>query len=571
MKIFRVPLKRKILSLIAFLMMLSVFLFLAYTYFTFMELFASIKDGNVSLGIWFALFVVFFAVMTAWIAVVQIAEWKARLIFDDEQISLETIAGMDWLLQRGLKPFSVKYGRVRSLMLGVFGTVEIIEMSGAKYTLTPLLFGNRHGEDIVIELKNRVPPEAIAPSMKDAGAIEKWHRQSRNISAITSLIAALYLLVVFLEPPHSWFINIWETETRFPWFESVDEYSVDPQGGFWVISQGSKNYHVFHIPKKKDNAWEWKRESAFGTPYPKYISVMEDGTPLIWLDTGVLRYVVDHWKEIPFENDQSVSILDGMVSGRYGWFVDRQGHVVRVDALTGIWSELALPEMAEQRGLSPVSASPMPDGDLLVLMRNDTESRVYRLSNGKWTDQEIPIIQANGWAKDYFLDGDNALWVLLEVEYGNFVVEKIDSLGSVLLTQLPESLNNEERVIDKYRALMVDSLGRLWMYGVSPSSVVVFEPAWNDNARELVRYTENNSNFQNGTSFPPVMTADGKIWSFDDQIISMDTNLRDLPRPMPSWYALLDWNTIRLILLFSQIAVLYFPLILRSLLARKKK
>ena len=57
-------------------------------------------------------------------------------------------------------------------MLGVFGTVEIIDMSGAKYTLTPLLFGNRHGEDIVIDLKNRVPPEAIAPSMKDSETIE---------------------------------------------------------------------------------------------------------------------------------------------------------------------------------------------------------------------------------------------------------------------------------------------------------------------------------------------------------------------------------------------------------------
>ncbi len=571
MKIFRVPLKRKILSLVAFLMMLSAFLFLAYIYFTFMELFASIKDGNVSFGIWFALFVVFFAVMTAWIAVVQIAEWKARLIFDDEQISLETIAGMDWLLQRGLKPFSVKYGRVRSLMLGVFGTVEIIDMSGAKYTLTPLLFGNRHGEDIVIELKNRVPPEAISPSMKDSETIEKWHRQSRNIAVIISLIAALYLPVVFLEPPHSWFINIWETETRFPWFESVDEYSVDPQGGFWVISRGWKNYHVFHNPKMEDNVWEWKRDSAFGSPYPKYISVMEDGTPLIWLDTGVLRYVVDHWKEIPFENDQSVSILDGMVSGRYGWFVDRQGHVVKVDALTGTWSELVLPETAEQRGLSPVSASPMPDGDLLVLMSKDIESRVYRLSNGKWTDQEIPVIQANGRVIDYFLDSDNALWVLLEVKYSNLIVERIDSLDSVLLTQLPLNLNNEGQRMDEYRALMVDSRGRLWMYDVSPASVVVFEPMWNDNARELARYTENNSNFQNGTSFPPVMTADGKIWSFDEQIISMDTNLKDLPKPLPSWYASLDWNSVRLILSLSQITALLSPLILQSLLARKKK
>lgn len=571
MKIFRVPLKRKILSLVAFLMMLSVFLFLAYTYFTFMELFASIKDGNVSLGIWFALFVVFFAVMTAWIAVVQIAEWKARLIFDDEQISLETIAGMDWLLQRGLKPFSVKYGRVRSLMLGVFGTVEIIEMSGAKYTLIPLLFGNRYGEDMVIELKNRVPPEAIAPRLKDTGAIEKWHRQSRNITVITSLIAALLLFVLFLEPPHSWFINIWETETRLPWFESVDEYSVDPQGGFWVISRGWKNYHVFHNPKIKESVWEWKRDSAFGRPYPTYISVTEDGSPLIWLNTGVLHYVVDHWQEIPFKDEQKIILWDGMVSGRYGWFVDRQGHVVKVDALTGTWSELALPITAEQRSLSPISASPMPDGNLLVLMSNDIESRVYRLSNGKWTDQEIPIIQANGWARDYFLDGDNALWVLLEVGYGNFVVEKIDSLGSVSLTQLPESLNNEERVIDKYRALMVDSHGRLWVYGVSPSSVVVFEPAWNDNARELVRYTENNSNFQNRTSFPPVMTADGKIWSFDEQIISVDTNLKDLPKPLPSWYASLDWNSVRLILSLSQITALLSPLILQSLLARKKK
>lgn len=571
MKIFCIPLKRKILNLVILLMMLSVFLFMAYTYFIFMELFSSIKDGNISLGIWLALFVVFFAVLTAWIAVVQIAEWKMRLIFDEKQMSLETITGMDWLLQRGLKPFSIKYEKVRSLMLGVFGTVEIIDMSGAKYTLSPLLFDNRYGEDIVIELKNRVPPEAIAPSMKDTGTIEKWYRQSRIMAVISLLIAALLLFVLFLEPPHSWFINVWEIETRLPLFEHVDEYSVDPQGGFWVFSQGWKNYHIFHSPKMGDNAWEWKRDSAFGGPYPKYISVMEDGTPLIWLDTGVLSYVVDDWKEISFKGEQKIILLDGTVSGRYGWFVDKQGHVVNVDALTGTWSELALPETAEQRGLLPISASPMSDGDLLVLMSNDVESRVYRLSNGKWTDQEIPVIRANGSVKDYFLDGDNALWVLLEVEYGNFVVEKIDSLGNVSLTQLPESLNNEERVINKYRALMVDSRGRLWMYDAFPTSVVVFEPRWNDNAHELVRYTENNSNFQNGTSFPPVLTADGKIWSFDEQIISVDTNLKDLPKPMPSWYAALDWNTIRLILSLSQIAALYFPLIQWSLLARKKK
>ncbi|MEW5939047.1 MAG: hypothetical protein AB1750_05255, partial [Chloroflexota bacterium] len=64
---------------------------------------------------------------------------------------------------------------------------------------------------------------------------------------------------------------------------------------------------------------------------------------------------------------------------------------------------------------------------------------------------------------------------------------------------------------------------------------------------------------------------DGRIWTFDRKITSMDTSLENLPSPLPDWFANLDWNIIRLGIAFAQIIFSIYLAIQTVLWQRPKK
>lgn len=66
---------------------------------------------------------------------------------------------------------------------------------------------------------------------------------------------------------------------------------------------------------------------------------------------------------------------------------------------------------------------------------------------------------------------------------------------------------------------------------------------------EIIRYSVENSNYQSGISSSTVLMPDGKLWAFEKQVVSMDTNLNDLPAPLPDWFESLDLGVVRLILM----------------------
>ena len=190
-----------------------------------------------------------------------------------------------------------------------------------------------------------------------------------------------------------------------------------------------------------------------------------------------------------------------------------------------------------QADLSPQLIHRALDGALLVLLKKDTDTRVYLLVNDQWQAQVYSVVLlANSGVRDLFLDPDRALWVLMETD-GEWLVEKISPGGDFVLTRLPDPVGSDQG--GGYSGLSVDAQQRLWVAGSDglAHSMAVFIPSWMDDASLLQRYTSTNSNYRISTLQGPFMSMDGRIWAVDYSITSMDTNLQILPRPFPEWVA----------------------------------
>jgi hypothetical protein len=358
-----------------------------------------------------------------------------------------------------------------------------------------------------------------------------------------------------------WLTDAWNVELRPLGYESVWAYSRDSQNNFWVVSWKSSYYRIYHYSNKLENEWELPK-TLTGKDYPQFASGDKAGNPIVWLEDHVLHYENDNWKAIPYDDNLDLGDWDynGNVAGEWGWAIDEKegqdNHLLKINALTGKWSVIPLPETAAQQKLLPRSIRRAVNGDFLVLMQSDTNNRVYILSDDKWKPQEYPIILLeDSRFRDCFLDNNGSLWVLFETQ-NKFIVEKVDLKGDLHLTQLPSPKETDEW--ERYERIIVDSAGRLWVNGSYPEFMAVFTPVWQGEATEIERYTEQNSDYQGDLSANPVMMPDGQIWVFDRHIATMDTNQATLPPPLPAWFASWDWNLIRLFMILTQLVFLLF-------------
>ena len=547
MKTFRVPLIRKILSLLALLMVLSLTGFVTYLCVQEFDVFTRILEGRRS-GFFVLFGLLVLVALTIKFVVYFMAVLNAQLIFDDKRMTIEAISGPGFLLWRGLKPFSIELERVRSVFFNLLGMLEIIDAQGKRYAFSPGLFSMGSGEDILLELKSRVPPRVLAPILENSENFKHTHNWVFIRSLAFPVILMLHLLTMYLEPPNSELIHVWKSEMRLSWLEDVEGYSVDPSGGFWVLSDTFAGYRVYRFLSSPTQSWKWNLE-LFETQYPKFVSGDAEGTPVIWLENGMMRYVNKKWEIMPYKENlvlESDRMFEAITEGHVLVLNGNAGQLLNINVSNGEWYALTLPQDARQNRFVPASIKRTVDGEILVLMKNDRESRVYLLSNGEWSSHEYAIIQADGRVRDYFLDEDGVLWVLLSIR-GQSIVERLDNEGNVSVTRLPSMINKVDAA--SYSSLRVDSSGRLWVEGKYPRFISVFAPVWGGDVDEIIRYSVENSNYQSGISSSTVLMPDGKLWAFEKQVVSMDTNLNDLPAPLPDWFESLDLGVVRLILM----------------------
>lgn len=496
-------------------------------------------------------------IATVWMGIYSVAVYRTRLIFDDHSLKLESLRRFTFILWgSGLKPFMIPYDQIEAIRsVGLTATVHIFDTNGKKYALAPALFGKKYGEEVLIELQNRLPSNRIESGMEIPDMVRNWAKGNKVRIAIVVSFLVAYTISLPFDPmfsSRSWFIDAWHVEMRPLGFESVWTRTVDSSNGFWVVAWKTDKYRVYHFSDTFDNEHTLPK-SLLGKRYPQLVSADKNGNPIVWMENSVFHFENGNWNTITYDENLDLGDWDsrGVVSNAQGWAIEkdeRNKRVLKIDALSGKWSTIPLPPTAEQEKLFPVSMHRAVNNDILVLMQNDANARVYLLSEDKWKSQEYPVIlMEQSRVIDYFLDGGDFLWVLLNSQK-QFYVERIHPNGNLDITRLPSPRETDEW--ERYTNILVDSSGRLWVSGSYPYFMAVFSPVWETDSSEIIRYTEDNSNYQGDGS--PILLPDGSIWVLDRMITSMDSNSENLPAPLPAWFADLDWNLIRLYIILPQ-------------------
>jgi len=571
MKTFTTTPQAKAGALVLFIVMLTVTLIIASMVTSINSLAIEIGDifdtsptiSQITIIIWAlcSIPILLFGLLLAWSFAYLIAVFKARLVFDNHTMTFEFSPHLPSYRNRGLKPFSIQYDQIQRINgFGEAGALELFDLQGKIYRLAPILFGKNYGENILTELGSHLPSELLG-AVRDHLEIQKTWAKKQKIATIPLMICLIALLITFFFDPRfssrPW-ISAWQTENNPGLYEPVWGYASDPQGKFWLIGWGASHYRIYRYPDELNREWDLP-DSILGENYPQVASQDATGNPIVWTAKSIYHFTDGNWKALPYQDN--LEFIDwernGWVIGMYGWAVEtKNSRFLKIDGLTGEWSVIPLPESAAQLKISPASLRQAVNGNILVLMRNDTLDRIYLFKDEKWQVQEYSIILPDGgtvW--DYFLDDKGGLWTLINTRDSS-IVEKISPAGDLQLTSLSWSTNTDNW--NGYKRIFIDANERIWVTGSYPPFITVFQPTWKGNAVELVKYTTGNSNYQESGSTDPTMTPDGKIWGFDQRITSMDTNQQNLPAPLPDWFGNLDWNLIRLAITpFQLMAAIY--------------
>lgn len=556
MKTFNIIRSQKI-SISLFLLILLVLLAWSVSVWVFHPMF----DFRIKSG--FEIFVILLPLMmivplvplTIWISMIAYTTFKTRLIFDEQAIHLVGPKILPGILSGMLKPFTIYYRQIKSVQAKQLpGLLEILEMNGKGHRIAVSFFAKNFGEEILVELKNRLPDERFQLGVEIHVLHHTWAKSKRISTAIFVLYFLLYFSTLALEPflpIRDRLVQAWTVEMRPSEYQKVRAYSIDNNQGFWVVSYHNfGDYLIYHYTDKVEQQWELPDPD--NSKYPQQVSGDENGNPIVWLDDGILHFTEKNWHFIPYALDPEIQVDNYwlIVSGTQGWVIDRPNNetlLFNLNALTGAKSTIIPPESAVQAELSPSLIRRAANGNLLVLMDKESEARIYLLTQeNEWRSNEYAVMINKSYrVEDLFLDGENSLWVLLNgPSLGEWLVEKITSSGEMKITRLPSPAPTDEW--ERYESIFADTHGRLWATGSYPGFITTFTPQWMSDAVEIERYTENNSNYVYGISYEPALDANGKTWAFGEKISTLDTNSFELPQPLPDWLANLNINFIRI-------------------------
>ena len=517
-------------------------------------------------------FILLFAFLFVWLGINLYSTWNTRLVLDTNSVQVMSLKKYQKFLPWTGRSFLVEKDDISVVRAKDTGMLEIIDANGRSYIVALGAFENDAMEQVTKWLTAHLPSEKIELDLNRK--ITQKVNPVKLIPVYILLLVVLFITFMNIDFFRSRLTNAWTKEYSFRMFEYTRQVRADSrQDGLWVLVNGKKDeYSVHHFWKYETQEWKLPESRDLGNT-PEMIGNDENGLPIAWFERGVLRYAGE-WKSNRYASNLGIpafALDHGVVSGDRAWVIietEVKGNLIELDA-SGAWTLIPIPASAEQKNYSPQLIWQAVNRDLIVLMSNDTSSVFYVLSKQRWMSQVYPItIPQYSAITDCFMDSKGYLWVLISsILHDEFSVKRIAPDGEAKTTQLPLPASEEGR--DYYDSLLVDSHGRLWIPGGYPVFIDVFSPVWDGSAEKLVRYTDKNSNFNLGISADPVMSSDGYIWSVYDSIVSIDSNVDDLPNPFPDWFV---WATNTQTLSFVNLIMILFVVIslLQSRLLKRK-
>jgi hypothetical protein len=352
----------------------------------------------------------------------------------------------------------------------------------------------------------------------------------------------------------------WKTETRF-WFPTwIYTFTIAPDGSPWAIADPKGKDQVLHVSEDDNRSLNLPSADnpvAGINSYPIYshsIAIDRFGRP--WLPLG--REGLIYWKEAKWERfsfavdvcAEDIHSLNDKIWLVSSFDCKNDPFLIGIDPATNGIQILKLPEQATLKGLEIEATRVTPDGSLLVLAGSGEQISFFLLTEGAWQHVEYKLdVPLRLIGRNFTMDANGNLWALAsDCEFTKCDYRQIGKYNPDIPVWQWKTLPCDTCFALRYQSIAVDSRGRLWVetrdeigWGEtglhSRYYTDVFEMTATGEARKLVRYSEENSNYQDSIFGGLRVGPDGRVWTGQRNLLWIDATTLELPRPWPDWLA----------------------------------
>jgi hypothetical protein len=432
------------------------------------------------------------------------------------------------------------------------GTMEL-ELTGKRsIKLTPFLYEGK-GEKLFVELNRLLPAEKLEPDLKKS--VSAYTTYDKILIPIAFGILAGILIInaqstgmAFLRSNTTWAFAIPRS------FEfSYKAVSVEEDGTVWFAATSlfKKNAQIGRLQGGSTQTWDVPL-SAFVDGDDAYdiigVGGTADGNPAWITDDYFVTWTGSEWVRTPLE----MEILNYL-----GY--STAGHAIQyLSAKEGdyqFWScglteracqSLAIPDALREPGHFPVLYRGTASGPAIAVGTSKGPVSFFRYQAGAWSEIAQPLPIPEGSLLAFTIAGDGTLWVTRNLSSkplnGGYTKGPL-AFGSWIPAEGGWRWTTDVAFAKSFEMdpenMEVDPQGRIWLAGhYRTDKVTIGETAaaytiQGEKAEEIVRYTDDNSDFQMGISdCPMVQGPDGRLWSCDMELVSLDAGAVTLPDPL---------------------------------------
>lgn len=367
---------------------------------------------------------------------------------------------------------------------------------------------------------------------------------------------------------------------------------IDANNQPWFIRQlfGS-SYELHHGIENRKNVWDL---SFLTFEDANFASIAEDksGNPWLILGERLAHWNGSEWKFIPtpFDADIKDFICPTVVVKNFiVWGLDNATEGKRIIKLDLREEQIQSQEIALPADLvSPESKFEcivsVGENDLLAVLSDEAQVGFYRLQDLEWhkiTSFENehthgPLIN------DVFVNSKGEIWVVTKYWLEDRHVGKFDPIkNSWIWFDVEVGPENSDRYVHiEYNYLAVDGAGRIWISGtkyknhLNTPMVGVFLETPDGVLKQVLEYTEDNSQVDTSLLSRVLITEDQKIWTWYKQLVWIDSGQQVLPPPLPNWFVVLSDNNTKLFLGYFNVlllgVILYLSIQIKKVKTNKK-
>jgi hypothetical protein len=393
-------------------------------------------------------------------------------------------------------------------------------------------------KEVVRVVKLHIPAQLIDQLLlRKAKQVEALEDQFYKGAYIIFSILPVFIVVTALLP----FISVgWHVFGRWG-FDEVTALSVKQNGSIWVATNNRGGAAKMHF-------YENGSSTTYPVPDPvddyafsnaAIISDVENNPTVLTED---VNYTLQNgvWEQWNFRTEQyqQLQTVEFVNTENEIWMIIRsQGQNSLIHVLAGEKVSTVIPfpdDREDQRYAQALAISPR--GVVAVLIADDKKQEIFLLENGVWLSQSYPVeVEEAFYIQDIAIDSGGDVYVLISSPfYEKVVLRKYTPTGSFETYFIEEK--NGRSIDSVYNNLLLDSRNRLWLFSRfnDDGTILVLEPVWGEEARELVHYNSLISNYKMSMHVnKPQLTLDGRIWVLGPNLAWIDTTVDTLPQSLP--------------------------------------